>query len=122
MEERLAENEQKSLFYDMEMPLIYVLADMEKYGIKVDKAALLAYQKRLGESLDGMEEEIYALAGEKFNINSPKQLGVILFEKLGLKGGKRPKRAIPPRRMCWKSCGRRIPLWSGFCTTDSWRS
>lgn len=74
MEERLAENEQKSLFYDMEMPLIYVLADMEKYGIKVDKAALLAYQKRLGESLDGMEEEIYALAGEKFNINSPKQL------------------------------------------------
>ena len=91
MEERLAENEQKSLFYDMEMPLIYVLADMEKYGIKVDKAALLAYQKRLGESLDGMEEEIYALAGEKFNINSPKQLGVILFEKLGLKGGKKTK-------------------------------
>ena len=75
----------------MEMPLIYVLADMEKYGIKVDKAALLAYQKRLGESLDGMEEEIYALAGEKFNINSPKQLGVILFEKLGLKGGKKTK-------------------------------
>lgn len=91
MEERLAENEQKSLFYDMEMPLIYVLADMEKYGIKVDKAALLAYQKRLGESLDGMEEEIYALAGEKFNINSPKQLGVILFERLGLKGGKKTK-------------------------------
>lgn len=91
MEERLAENEQKSLFYDMEMPLIYVLANMEKYGIKVDKAALLAYQKRLGESLDGMEEEIYALAGEKFNINSPKQLGVILFEKLGLKGGKKTK-------------------------------
>ena len=91
MEERLAENEQKSLFYDMEMPLIYVLADMEKYGIKVDKVALLAYQKRLGESLDGMEEEIYALAGEKFNINSPKQLGVILFEKLGLKGGKKTK-------------------------------
>ncbi len=91
MEERLAENEQKSLFYDMEMPLIYVLADMEKYGIKVDKAALLAYQKRLSESLDGMEEEIYALAGEKFNINSPKQLGVILFEKLGLKGGKKTK-------------------------------
>ena len=91
MEERLAENGQTSLFYDMEMPLIYVLADMEKYGIKVDKAALLAYQKRLGESLDGMEEEIYALAGEKFNINSPKQLGVILFEKLGLKGGKKTK-------------------------------
>ena len=91
MEERLAENEQKSLFYDMEMPLIYVLADMEKYGIKVDKAALLAYQKRLGESLDGMELEIYSLAGEIFIIKSQKQLGVILFEKLGLKGGKKTK-------------------------------
>ena len=91
MDEKLKENEQTELFYDMEMPLIAVLADMEKYGIKVDQAALLAYQKRLGESLEGMEEEIYALAGEKFNINSPKQLGVILFEKLGLKGGKKTK-------------------------------
>ena len=91
MDEKLKENEQTELFYDMEMPLIAVLADMEKYGIKVDRAALLAYQKRLGESLEGMEEEIYALAEERFNINSPKQLGVILFEKLGLKGGKKTK-------------------------------
>lgn len=91
MDEKLKENGQTELFYDMEMPLIAVLADMEKYGIKVDKAALLAYQKRLGESLEGMEEEIYALAEERFNINSPKQLGVILFEKLGLKGGKKTK-------------------------------
>lgn len=91
MEEKLKENGQENLFYEIEMPLINVLADMEKYGIKVDKAALLAYQKRLEESMDGMEEEIYALAGEKFNVNSPKQLGVILFEKLGLKGGKKTK-------------------------------
>ena len=91
MDEKLKENEQESLFYDMEMPLVYVLADMEKYGIKVDKAALLAYQKLLDESLSGMTEEIYALAGEAFNINSPKQLGVILFEKLGMKGGKKTK-------------------------------
>ncbi|MGN0134765.1 MAG: DNA polymerase I, partial [Anaerotignum sp.] len=91
MEEKLKENGQENLFYEIEMPLIYVLADMEKYGIKVDKEALLAYQKRLEESMDGMEEEIYALAGEKFNVNSPKQLGVILFEKLGLKGGKKTK-------------------------------
>lgn len=91
MAEKLKENEQESLFYDMEMPLIYVLADMEKYGIKVDKTALLAYQRLLEERLDGMTEEIYALAGEEFNINSPKQLGVILFEKLGLKGGKKTK-------------------------------
>ena len=91
MAEKLKENEQESLFYDMEMPLIYVLADMEKYGIKVDKEALLAYQKLLDESLSGMTEEIYELAGEEFNINSPKQLGVILFEKLGMKGGKKTK-------------------------------
>lgn len=91
MAEKLRENEQEGLFYDMEMPLIYVLADMEKYGIKVDKTALLAYQRLLEERLDGMTEEIYALAGEEFNINSPKQLGVILFEKLGLKGGKKTK-------------------------------
>lgn len=91
MAEKLKENGQENLFYEIEMPLIYVLADMEKYGIKVDKKALLAYQKRLEESMDGMEEEIYALAGEKFNVNSPKQLGVILFEKLGLKGGKKTK-------------------------------
>lgn len=91
MEEKLKENEQEDLFYHMEMPLIYVLADMEKYGIKVDKTALLAYQKQLDESLSGMTEEIYELAGEEFNINSPKQLGVILFEKLGMKGGKKTK-------------------------------
>lgn len=91
MDEKLKENEQDRLFYDMEMPLIYVLADMEKYGIKVDKEALLAYQKLLEESLSGMTEEIYKLAGEEFNINSPKQLGVILFEKLGMKGGKKTK-------------------------------
>lgn len=91
MAEKLKENGQENLFYEIEMPLINVLADMEKYGIKVDKEALLAYQKRLEESMDGMEEEIYALAGEKFNVNSPKQLGVILFEKLGLKGGKKTK-------------------------------
>ena len=91
MDEKLKENEQDSLFYDMEMPLIYVLADMEKYGIKVDKDALLAYQRLLDEQISGMTEEIYALAGEEFNINSPKQLGVILFEKLGMKGGKKTK-------------------------------
>ncbi len=91
MDEKLKESEQESLFYDMEMPLIYVLADMEKYGIKVDKEALLAYQKLLDESLSGLTEEIYELAGEEFNVNSPKQLGVILFEKLGMKGGKKTK-------------------------------
>lgn len=91
MAEKLHENGQEPLFYEIEMPLVTVLADMETYGIKVDRAALLAYQAQLEESLSGMTEEIYALAGEAFNVNSPKQLGVILFEKLGLKGGKKTK-------------------------------
>lgn len=91
MTEQLKEREQEALFYEMEMPLLYVLTDMEKYGIKVDKTALLAYQKQLDEKLSGMTEEIYELAGEEFNVNSPKQLGVILFEKLGMKGGKKTK-------------------------------
>lgn len=91
MEESLRENQQESLFYDIEMPLIAVLADMERYGIKVDKQVLLTYQKQLEDSLQGITDEIFALSGEEFNLNSPKQLGVILFEKLGLKGGKKTK-------------------------------
>ncbi len=91
MEKQLGENGQNQLFYEMEMPLIYVLADMEEYGIKVDKQALLVFQKNLEESIEIITKEIFALSGEEFNLNSPKQLGVILFEKLGLKGGKKTK-------------------------------
>ena len=79
------------MFYDVEMPLLYVLADMERYGIKVDREALLAYQQQLGESIEAVTKEIFALSGEVFNLNSPKQLGVILFEKMGLQGGKKTK-------------------------------
>ncbi len=91
MAAQLEENGQHTLFYDIEMPLIYVLADMEAYGIKVDKKALTAYQKSLEISIDAITKEIFLLSGEAFNLNSPKQLGVILFEKLGLKGGKKTK-------------------------------
>ena len=91
MEERLKENGQTSLYYDIEMPLIFVLADMESYGIKVDKKTLEKYKADLEESIEKTTKEIYDLAGEEFNINSPKQLGVILFEKLGLPGGKKTK-------------------------------
>ncbi|MCT4688419.1 DNA polymerase I [Vallitalea sp.] len=72
------------LFYDIEMPLIYVLFDMEFYGIKVDSVLLHEYSDKLGKIIDLLESEIYELAGEEFNIKSPKQLGVILFEKLEL--------------------------------------
>ncbi|MCQ4935154.1 DNA polymerase I [Anaerotignum propionicum] len=91
MTEQIEKNGQHQLFYEIEMPLIYVLADMEEYGIKVDKKALLEYQKNLETSIEGITKEIFALSGEEFNLNSPKQLGVILFEKMGLKGGKKTK-------------------------------
>lgn len=91
MLQQLQEQEQTTLFFDIEMPLLYVLADMEYYGMKVDRQALLQYQKQLEESIDTITTEIYTLAGEEFNLNSPKQLGVVLFEHLGIKGGKKTK-------------------------------
>ena len=91
MDVQLKENEQSDLFYELEMPLVYVLADMEQDGIKVDKKALTAFQGQLEKSIEGITKEIYALSGEEFNLNSPKQLGVILFEKMGIKGGKKTK-------------------------------
>jgi DNA polymerase-1 len=72
------------LFYEMEMPLIHVLYDMEDYGIKVDSTMLHDYSDKLSKIIDLLQAEIYELASEEFNINSPKQLGVILFEKLKL--------------------------------------
>ena len=79
------------LFFDIEMPLSYVLYSMEKEGVLVDKKALEAYSDRLGVSIDKLEKKIYEQAGCEFNINSPKQLGEILFEKLGIEGGKKTK-------------------------------
>src|SRR5699024_3108453 len=80
----LEKNEQLSLFTDLELPLSCVLAEMEYTGVKVDTAQLQEMRLQLAERLKEIETKIYNLAGEEFNINSPKQLGVILFEKLGL--------------------------------------
>ncbi|KAF0824421.1 DNA polymerase I [Cytobacillus firmus] len=80
----LKENQQSELFYDLEMPLSLILADMESTGIKVDLERLRTMGQDLLSKLDEIEKRIHELAGEAFNINSPKQLGVILFEKLGL--------------------------------------
>lgn len=79
------------LYETIEMPLIFVLYDMQKFGIRVDKEALSDYSKVLVEKINVLEKEIYEEAGEEFNINSPKQLGVILFEKLGMPNGKKTK-------------------------------
>ena len=80
-----------TLYTDTELPLIYTLNDMEQAGIAVDKAALNDYATELKAQIDTLTKEIYQLAGESFNINSPSQLGNILFEKLGLSGGKKTK-------------------------------
>ncbi|MDF2542164.1 MAG: polA [Herbinix sp.] len=81
----------EQLFNEIEMPLIFTLYDMEVRGIKVNKEELKEYGNHLEISITALEKEIYELAGETFNINSPKQLGVILFEKLRLPFGKKTK-------------------------------
>ena len=80
-----------SLYTDIELPLVYALAEMEQAGIKVEGNKLEEYGKELKKSIDHLEDEIYVQAEETFNINSPKQLGVILFEKMGIPGGKKTK-------------------------------
>lgn len=89
--ERLRDEEMLSLFRETEMPLVFVLADMEREGILADREELAAYGESLRIRIEEIEEQIYEEAGERFNINSPKQLGAILFEKLKLKGGKKTK-------------------------------
>ena len=89
--EKLAQTGMKTLFLTIEMPLIYSLYHMEKEGIRVERETLKAYGETLKTQIDVLETEIYELAGEQFNINSPKQLGVILFEKLGLPYWKKTK-------------------------------
>ncbi|TWE02635.1 DNA polymerase I [Neobacillus bataviensis] len=91
LEDELRGNEQYELFEKLEMPLSLILADMESCGIKVEQDRLQMMGKELTERLIEIEEKICELAGEKFNINSPKQLGVILFEKLGLYSYKKTK-------------------------------
>lgn len=80
----LEKNDQYTLFTDLEMPLSVILANMESVGVRVDIDRLEEMGNEFKEQLKSIEEKIYELAGETFNINSPKQLGVILFEKLGL--------------------------------------
>ena len=84
MEDKLKSMDMDGLFYHVEMPLVEVLGYMEFEGIMVDKEKLVELGEEFKLSIDKLESEIYLLAGEEFNINSPKQLGVILFEKLEL--------------------------------------
>lgn len=91
LEEKLKENEGLELFEKIEMPLVPVLASMEYEGVYIDKTELIEFGKKLQERISLITKEIYELAGQEFNINSTKQLGEILFEKLGLTVHKKTK-------------------------------
>ncbi|MDO5696014.1 MAG: DNA polymerase I [Eubacteriales bacterium] len=91
LEERIIEEDVYQLFYEIEMPLAFVLLDMSKTGIAADAERLAAYGEELLTHIAALEETIYAAAGRTFNIGSPKQLGTVLFDELKLTGGKKRK-------------------------------
>ena len=91
LKKKLDETKMKKLFDEIEMPLLFTLYDMEHAGVKIEADALKTYGEQLGSKIVELEKNIYDKAGEIFNINSPKQLGVILFEKMGLPNGKKTK-------------------------------
>ncbi|MDO4815459.1 MAG: DNA polymerase I [Bacillota bacterium] len=90
-EEKLRELDMDKLYYEIELPLCEVLADMEHAGFLVDKQALAEFGESLNEGINNLRDGIWELAGCEFNINSPKQLGDVLFEKLMLPAGKKTK-------------------------------
>lgn len=91
LSEQLKETNQYHLFTDIEMPLIFALNRMEQTGVRVEEEELRTYSEMLGERIGVLEQEIYQCVGTEFNINSPKQLGEILFDKMGIPGGKKTK-------------------------------
>ncbi len=91
MTQLLDERGESALYNEIELPLPAVLADMERNGFKIDTSALAEFGKRLDETVSTLTERIYAMCGEEFNINSPKQLGELLFERLGLPAQKKTK-------------------------------
>ena len=91
LEEKLKKEEMWKLFTEIEMPLVFTLFHMEQNGVRVEAEELKNYGEQLGGKIVQLEKEIYELAGEEFNINSPKQLGVVLFEHLSLPNGKKTK-------------------------------
>ncbi len=90
-ENKLHELNMDKLYYEIELPLCVVLADMQSAGFLVDKKALAQFGESLNEGIEKLKNDIYELAGGEFNINSPKQLGEVLFERLMLPSGKKTK-------------------------------
>ena len=91
LEQELSKEKLNKIAFDIEFPLVPVLEDMEREGIRIDTEALIAFSKDLQILMDNYTQNIYRCSGEEFNINSPQQLQVILFDKLKLKTGKKTK-------------------------------
>ncbi|MCI9596307.1 MAG: DNA polymerase I [Firmicutes bacterium] len=92
LEKKIKDEQLEPVLYEVELPLVEVMASMEKEGVTVDQEELKQLGKIITQQVDTLTQQIYQLAGEEFNINSPVQLGTILFEKLGLPAGKMTKR------------------------------
>lgn len=91
MKKKIAEQKCETLLYDIEIPLSKVLGDMELTGFKIDKQGIASYGEELSDMAEALKSRIYSIVGQEFNINSPKQLGEILFEKMGLPKSKKTK-------------------------------
>ncbi len=92
LENEIKRNDLAGVYYEIELPLVEVLASMEMYGFKIDSRVLTDIGSDITQRLEALKSSIYELAGEEFNVNSPAQLGVILFEKLKLPAGKKTQR------------------------------
>lgn len=107
---KLADQEMLHLFETIEMPLVETLYDMQQRGIRVKREALNEYARELSVGICALEQEIYTLAGEEFNINSPRQLGVILFERLKLPNGKKTKTGYSTSAECLEQIAQKHPI------------
>lgn len=93
----------RKLYYEIELPLLRILAEMEVAGCAVAPDELRAFGDKLDARIEVLVSQIYEDAGGEFNINSTRQLGEVLFDKLACRHRKRPRPAIPPMWTCWKS-------------------
>lgn len=116
---------QLEMYEKMELPVAQVLFEMERNGVQIDRAELARQSAELGAELMKLEQEAYAAAGQPFNLNSPKQLQEILFDKMGIptKGLKKPpKAASPPTKPCSNNSRPTTPCPKSSCKTAAWRS
>ena len=110
--QKLESNGLDKLYYGIEHPLIHVLYDMENIGITVDKSFIIEFGKKLLKFIDSVSRDIFDIAGCEFNLNSPKQIGDILFDKMGIKGGKKTKTGFSTTAEVLKKLAKEHPIAS----------